>query len=265
MQRRLWHKVGHPGAHAPPRTTGTVCPHIVPQGILNYEHMIVEIDRTIAEPVSLGVIFPERKKKKTTNKLPERTSISSLMESPSRVPLPPCHILSRIIEEAPFSHGRCKGKRTVSILMGVVYTLYGCIIIFKLGIIKGKKGGGGGYGLQNQLKESHWFKENRSLHMQRWGAFAMKRKERMDTELLLLQLGMNGGREPEGCTGSYQQNLPAIPAGPGTDLAVTLPSVATGVKEGNRIVFLFHHFCLLPFTQIQSWFYRASSLKKIRL
>lgn len=64
MQRRLWHKVGHAGAHAPPRTTGTVCPHIVPQGILNYEHMIVEIDRTIAEPVSLGVIFPERKKKK---------------------------------------------------------------------------------------------------------------------------------------------------------------------------------------------------------
>lgn len=88
--------------------------------------------------------IPRKKKKKTTNKLPERTSISSLMESPSRVPLPPCHILSRIIEEAPFSHGRCKGKRTVSILMGVVYTLYGCIIIFKLGIIKGKKGGGGG-------------------------------------------------------------------------------------------------------------------------
>lgn len=86
--------------------------------------------------------IPRKKKKK--HKLPERTSISSLMESPSRVPLPPCHILSRIIEEAPFSHGRCKGKRTVSILMGVVYTLYGCIIIFKLGIIKGKKGGGGG-------------------------------------------------------------------------------------------------------------------------
>lgn len=152
MQRRLWHKVGHAGAHAPPRTTGTVCPHIVPQGILNYEHMIVEIDRTIAEPVSLGVIFPERKKK-TTNKLPERTSISSLMESPSRVPLPPCHILSRIIEEAPFSRGRCKGKRTVLILMGVVYTLYGCIIIFKLGIIKGKKGGGRGMVFRTSSKK----------------------------------------------------------------------------------------------------------------
>lgn len=47
----------------------------------------------------------------------------------------------------------------------------------------------------------------------------MRRKERMDSELLLMWLGMNGGREPQGCTESCQKKMPAIPLG--TDLAVT--------------------------------------------
>lgn len=139
------------------RTAGTVCPDIVPQGIMIYK--CDGRDRQNNSRTSfLRHCIPRKKEKKTSR----RISISSLMESPSRVPLPPCHILFRatagfiflkpkiplrilvvanqIVEEVPLSQGRCQEKRNRVITDRVVYTLHGCIIISKLGIIKGKGG-----------------------------------------------------------------------------------------------------------------------------
>lgn len=76
-----------PRALAPPRSMGTVCPGSVSQHILNYTHVMAEINRTVAEPVPCYVILQENER------LIDKSSIFFLVEIKMLLPL--CHILFR--------------------------------------------------------------------------------------------------------------------------------------------------------------------------